>query len=94
MQVQWLRAALRNVEAAHEYLSRTNPLAARDTVLRIDAAVAQIGEHPFIGRPGRVKGTREFVVIGTSYVIAYRVKGDAVEILRVLHGARQWPRRL
>ena len=94
MKVRWLRAALRNVEAAHEYLLRTNPRAALDTVLRIEAAAAQIGEHPFIGKPGRVKGTREFFVIKTSYVIAYRVKGDAVEILRVLHGARQWPRRM
>ncbi len=75
-------------------MSRANPLSARDTVLRIDAAVALIGEHPFIGRTGRVKGTREFVVIGTSYIIAYRVKGDGVEVLRVLHGARQWPRRM
>jgi toxin ParE1/3/4 len=75
-------------------MARANPSAARDTVLRIQAAAAQLAEHPFLGRPGRVKGTREFFVIGTSYLIAYRVKGDEVQILRVLHGARQWPQRL
>jgi toxin ParE1/3/4 len=44
-----------------------------------------------MGRPGRVKGTRELVIVGTPYIVAYRIKGDAVQVLRVLHGAQKWP---
>ena len=43
------------------------------------------------GRPGRVAGTRELVVTGTPYVAAYQVTRETVRILRVLHGAQQWP---
>lgn len=43
------------------------------------------------GRPGRVPGTRELVLDGLPYFLAYRVKGQAVQILRVIHSARHWP---
>jgi plasmid stabilization system protein ParE len=44
-----------------------------------------------MGRPGRVIDTRELVIDRTPYIAAYRITGDKVRILRVLHGARQWP---
>jgi plasmid stabilization system protein ParE len=31
------------------------------------------------------------VIHRTSYIAAYRIAGDTVRILRVLHGAQQWP---
>ncbi len=49
--------------------------------------------YPFIGRSGRVAGTRELVVTRTPYIIAYRVSSEGVDVLRVLHGARKWPTR-
>lgn len=48
-------------------------------------------KHP--GRQGRVAGTREWVVTGTPYIAVFRREGDQVTIVRVLHGARQWPPR-
>ncbi|MGO4728142.1 MULTISPECIES: type II toxin-antitoxin system RelE/ParE family toxin [unclassified Inquilinus] len=47
-----------------------------------------------MGRPGRLRNTRELVVNHTPYVVAYRIDESAVTILRVMHGARKWPRRL
>jgi toxin ParE1/3/4 len=44
-----------------------------------------------MGRIGRVPGTRELIVGGTPWIIVYRVRADAVEIIRVLHGAQKWP---
>jgi len=40
---------------------------------------------------GRVAGTRELVVVGTPYIVVYRIEPAAVVILRVLHGAQRWP---
>ena len=57
----------------------------------IDFSVGQLADHPRLGRPGRVRGTRELVVAGTPYVIAYRIEADAVVILRLLHGKQKWP---
>jgi toxin ParE1/3/4 len=42
-----------------------------------------------MGRKGRVAGTREFIV--SPFVVAYRVKKDAIEVMAIIHGARRWP---
>jgi toxin ParE1/3/4 len=53
-----------------------------------------LAENPHIGRPGRVPGTREFVIDKTPYIVPYRVKDNALQILRIYHGARRWPESL
>lgn len=58
---------------------------------RIAAAVRRLMDFPDSGRPGRVEDTRELVIARTPYVAPYRVTGDVVRILRVVHGARIWP---
>jgi plasmid stabilization system protein ParE len=47
-----------------------------------------------MGRSGRVAGTRELVIAGTPYLVAYRVEAKAVVILAVIHGAQRWPDEL
>lgn len=56
-------------------------------VQKILRAVDLLKQNPAMGRAGRVAGTRELVVSETSYTIPYRVRGDAMEILRVFHAA-------
>jgi plasmid stabilization system protein ParE len=41
------------------YISHDNPDAAIDTILEIIRRVEILTEHPGMGRPGRVEGTRE-----------------------------------
>jgi plasmid stabilization system protein ParE len=38
-----------------------------------------------------VAGTRELVVIGTPYIVIYRIEATAIVVLRVLHAAQRWP---
>jgi len=56
-------------------------------VQKILRAVDLLKQNPAMGRAGRVAGTRELVVSETPYTIPYRVRGDAMEILRVFHAA-------
>ncbi|WP_310889386.1 type II toxin-antitoxin system RelE/ParE family toxin [Delftia sp. UME58] len=51
-------------------------------------------QFPELGRLGRIEDTRELVISQTSYVVPYRVYGNVVRILRVLHCAQQWPDEL
>ncbi|MFB2897343.1 type II toxin-antitoxin system RelE/ParE family toxin [Aerosakkonemataceae cyanobacterium BLCC-F50] len=44
-----------------------------------------------MGRPGRIPGTKELVVTRTPFILPYRVQGEQIEILAVIHAARQWP---
>ncbi len=94
MRVKWLRTALANLDAEAAYVASDSLAAAARVVRRITISVARLRNYPAMGRPGRVPGTRELVVNGTPYIVPYRVRGDAVEILRVFHAARRWPKHL
>jgi toxin ParE1/3/4 len=68
-----------------------NPRAATHMIERIRAAVTRLAASPALGRLGRVAGTRELVIPHTQYIVPYRVKGDVVQIITILHGAQRWP---
>ncbi|NEP01555.1 MAG: type II toxin-antitoxin system RelE/ParE family toxin [Symploca sp. SIO2E9] len=87
MQIRWLRKAVRNLEQLHAYISEDNREAATSTVLKIQRAVAQLVKFPYMGRTGRVEGTRELVISSTPYFVVYRVKGNVVQLLDVLHAS-------
>jgi toxin ParE1/3/4 len=91
MKVIWTRPALRELEAIADFIARQNPRAAKRVTDRVLTHAATLGERPYIGRPGRIAGTRELVVMGTPFIVPYRVRDDLVEILSVFHGARRWP---
>ena len=91
MRIRWTRPALADLEAIGDFIARDNPVAARRIVVSLIASVNALRDHPNLGRPGRLTGSRELVVAGTPYVVPYRVLSDDVEILAVFHGARRWP---
>jgi toxin ParE1/3/4 len=82
------RAQLRRIG---RYIAQDSPTAAQQVVARITDAVDGFATFPTMGRPGRVIGTRELIVPGTPYVVAYRVRESTVEVLAVMHSAQQWP---
>lgn len=93
MRIRWLERAVNDLEDIHEYIALDDPFAAKRELEKILEAVSRLTENPCIGRKGRVKNTHELVIIKSPFIAAYRVKGDFIEILRVLHGARKWPKR-
>jgi len=93
MRVRWLRNALRNLDDEATYIAADDTAAARLVVKRMLDAVPILAEQPSLGRPGRVPGTRELIVAKTRYIVPYRVRGEAVEILRVFHTSRRLPDR-
>jgi len=93
VRISWAELAISHLQAAYEYVAADNPRAAERTVERILSAVEFLERHPNLGRPGRVEGTRELVVPGTPFVVAYRQLREEIEILAILHAARKWPDR-
>lgn len=73
------------------YIWPASAQAARSIDRRIVERAQQLRRFPRLGRPGRIEGTRELVVPPTPYVIAYRIDGQTVRILRVIHGMMRWP---
>ncbi len=93
MRVRWLSRALHNLADEADFIAVDEPKAARLVVSRVLDAVQSLAQQPAIGRPGHMPGTRELVVPRTRYIMPYRVRGDAVEILRLFHTARRLPQR-
>ena len=91
MRIRWLDQAVVDLVSVRDVIAQDNPLAARKLARHIGQAVSTLAGYPAAGRPGRVPNTRELVVSGSPYILPYRVRGEIVEILRVLHGARKWP---
>jgi toxin ParE1/3/4 len=94
MRIVWTAAALRDLAAFREFIAADNPRAADRQVRLILAGIATLLEFPQIGRPGRVPGTREVVIGRTPYLVPYRLRGEMIEIARVLHARQRWPDRL
>ena len=90
LKLRWTRPALADLIEAQNYIARDNPAAAQAVAQRVWDASKNLCDQPGMGRPGHVQGTREWPVSQTPYLIVYRVKNDAVEILRVWHGRRNW----
>jgi toxin ParE1/3/4 len=82
---------LRDLASLRAYIAQDRAVAAERQVERILAAAVKRAQFPESGRPGRRAGTRELVVNQTPYLLPYRVRGDLVEVLRVLHGRQRWP---
>jgi toxin ParE1/3/4 len=91
--IVWDRQATENLEAQVDYIAEDNPLAALEQRDLVRARIKSLVDFPDQGRRGRIANTREMAVSGTPFVVVYRVKPrkGRVEILRVLHGAQQWP---
>jgi plasmid stabilization system protein ParE len=93
MRLRWLRQALCNLDDEATCIAADDTAAASIVVKRALDAVSMLAEHPGLGRPGRLPGTRELIVARTRYIVPYRVRGETVEILRVFHTSRRMPGR-
>ncbi|QDF37931.1 type II toxin-antitoxin system RelE/ParE family toxin [Bradyrhizobium symbiodeficiens] len=94
MKLVWSAFAMSDRDGIFTHIEAENPRAAIALDERIAAAARRLVEFPESGRPGRVAGTRELVIVGTPYVAAYTVTESLIRILRILHGAQQWPDEL
>jgi toxin ParE1/3/4 len=95
VRVRWSAESIDDLAALRAFIASESPASA----IRIARRVREIVEtllsaNPEIGRQGRVPDTRELVIARTPFVVAYRLRNETIEILRVLHGAQRWPDRL
>ena len=93
MNIEWSPEAIEDLNSLRAFIAQDKPSAARAVVLHILQTIEQlVPNNPHMGRPGRVPGTRELVIPSTPFIVPYRLRGDTIQILRVYHGARRWPK--
>jgi len=91
MTIVWSRAALRDLNAIAAYLVERDPDRVGEVIAKLTAMVARYSRFPNLGRQGPTLGTREIVVPGLPYIVAYRVRGEVFEVLCVRHTSRDTP---
>ena len=92
MRVRWTEPAVHDLTQICDYIEQHgSPGSGRRVAISIYESVAGLTNFPERGRMGRKPGTRELVLVRLSYLAIYRIRQEAVEILRILHGAQSWP---
>jgi plasmid stabilization system protein ParE len=89
MRVHWTDTAERHLDALYAYISQDSPEYARRMVDRLTRRSQQIAEFLFSGRrvpEYDVDQIRE--VIEDPFRIIYYIKADQIDVLAVIHGAR------
>ncbi len=91
--LEWTEPAAEDIDGIIDYLLGESMTfeAVEDYVKRIYTAPEALSTLPGAGKPGRMAGTREWMVTGTPYALMYRVLPDRIQILRVMHGRRLFP---
>lgn len=92
MKLFWHPIAIEDRHRIMDYISVDKPSAA----IALDEAFETHAEralaNPQHYKPGRVVGTRE-IVVAPNYIMVYRIDGEQMTILRVLHAAQKWSAR-
>jgi toxin ParE1/3/4 len=91
MELRWTEDAATDLERITDYLFENTPRNAAELVRSLYSAPSALLNFPHRGRPGKKAATRELVLSPLPYIIIYRVTGDIIHVLRILHGAQKWP---
>jgi toxin ParE1/3/4 len=91
MKIRWSSEAAADFAGIVKYIHKQNPSAADRGAHTIYENATSLESFPNRGRLGSVEGTRELVLSPLSFILVLRVKRNAVEIARVLHGSQRWP---
>jgi addiction module RelE/StbE family toxin len=87
VRVRYTPQAGQDLAEIFDFIARDKPDAATRTIDRVAQLVDLLARVFFGGR--RVRGTREMIVPNLPYIVIYRVRRDAVEIISVVRGARR-----
>ncbi len=94
MLLRWTTSAARDLSEICDYIeAQDGAESARLLAERILEELEALLRFPQSGRPGRELRTRELVFRRLPYIAVYRVRGEAVEVTRIFHGAREFPPR-
>ena len=71
------------------HIAADDPVAATRMVERLAAGVARLADFPESGRDRPEIGADARSVVVGRYLVLYRIRGEFVDIVRVIHGARE-----
>jgi toxin ParE1/3/4 len=93
MRIRWTPPAAADLQSISDYLKEHHPHYRQATMRKIYERIRALKGAPYVGRPGRIEGTREILFPPMPYVAVYRVheQEQTIEIWRVWHAAQARP---
>jgi toxin ParE1/3/4 len=91
MRLRWTTPATNDLYHIIQHIQQDNPDAASKVAETLYDGCSSLENFPHLGRKGRIAGTRELIYSGLPYIVVYRVYDQVIEILRIYHGAQDWP---
>jgi toxin ParE1/3/4 len=91
MRLRWTTPAAQDLYNIIRHIQRDNPAAAAKVAGTLYQGCSKLLDFPRQGRRGRIEGTRELVFAGLPYIAVYRIQDQNLEIVRIYHGAQDWP---
>jgi toxin ParE1/3/4 len=87
--LEWTRKAENDLEAIRSFIAKDKPIAADRFIQRILRAVENLRRFPYLGQMLVCDENSEIREINVkSYRIIFRVSGDIVRIITLIHAAR------
>lgn len=91
MIIRFAGTADRDLDEIKAFIADDSPASADRVVARILQSIRYLGDFPLLGRPGLVPATRELMIAGLPYKAVYRIDGDVVLVVNIIHTRRNWP---
>jgi addiction module RelE/StbE family toxin len=91
MRLRWTTPATQDLYKIVRHIQRDNPNAAAKVAETLYEGCSKLLDFPRQGRRGRIEGTRELVFPRLPYIVVYRIQDQNLEIVRIYHGAQDWP---
>ena len=92
MKVHWTETARDHLRGIHAYIAKNSPQYALRMVDRLTRRSQQIADFPLSGREVKEFGIPQIrEVLEAPFRIIYYIKPDQIDVLAVIHGARQIP---
>ncbi len=89
--LRYLPVAQSDLVKIFDYIAQDSQTRALSFVEKLDQRIGLLERHPLLGRVPRHQKLREYgyrVLIVESYLAFYIIRGQRIEIHRVVHGSR------
>jgi toxin ParE1/3/4 len=91
MRLRWTTPAAHDLYNIVQRIQKDNPTVAAEVAKSLYDGCGSLTDFPRRGRNGRIPGTRELVFPRLPYIVVYKIQDQIVEVVRIYHGAQDWP---
>ena len=89
--IRYLPVAVEDLLSISDWIASDSPARAATFTEKLDKRIGSLATHPLLGRIPKHEKLQAFgyrVLVIEAYLVFYKVRGQIVEIHRVVHGSR------